>query len=63
MQKLCLIYNTAPRYRDAVFRAIDFEYDCDWFFGETKTDIKEMDTTQLKNVRYYKTIGNPSKFY
>lgn len=63
MHKLCLIYNTAPRYRDAVFRAIDFEYDCDWFFGETKTDIKEMDTTQLKNVRYYKTIGNPSKFY
>lgn len=63
MNKLCLIYNTAPRYREAVFRAIDAEYDCDWYFGETKTDIKEMDTSLLKNVKYYKTIGNSSKLY
>lgn len=33
MKKLCLIYNTAPRYRKAPFRAIDQEYDCDWFFA------------------------------
>ena len=63
MQKLCLIYNTAPRYREAVFRAIDAEYDCDWYFGETKSDIKEMDTSLLKNVKYYKSIGNPNKMY
>lgn len=63
MKKLCLIYNTAPLYREAVFRAIDAEYDCDWFFGETKTDIKEMDTSLLKNVQYYKTIGDSSKIY
>ena len=63
MQKLCLIYNTAPRYREAVFRAIDVEYDCDWYFGETKTDIKEMDVSLLKIVKYYKTIGNPSRLY
>lgn len=61
--KLCLIYNTAPRYREAVFRAIDAEYDCDWYFGETKTDIKEMDTKLLKRVTYYRTFGNPKKFY
>lgn len=61
--KLCLIYNTAPRYREAVFRAIDKEYDCDWYFGYTKNDIKEMDTKLLKNVFYYKTLGNPCKFY
>lgn len=29
MKKLCLIYNTAPRYRKAPFRAIDQEYDRD----------------------------------
>lgn len=58
--KLCLIYNTAPRYREAIFRAIDAEYDCDWYFGKTKLGIKEMDTTQLKNVHYYKTYGNPN---
>lgn len=54
MQKICVIYNTAPRYREAVFRAIDKEYDCDWYFGKTKSDIKEMDTSLLKNVTYYK---------
>lgn len=62
-QKLCLIYNTAPRYREAVFRMIDAEYDCDWYFGETKSDIKEMDTSLLRNVKYYKSIGNPNKLY
>lgn len=61
--KLCLIYNTAPRYREAIFCAIDRNYDCDWYFGETKTDIKEMDISLLKNVQYYKTCGNPSKMY
>ena len=30
MKKLCLIYNTASRYREAVFRAIDAEYNYDW---------------------------------
>lgn len=57
--KLCLIYNTAPRYREAVFRAIDKEYDCDWYFGYTETDIKEMDTKLLNRVRYYRTWGIP----
>ena len=55
-KKLCLIYNTAPRYREAIFKAIDQEFDCDWYFGPTKTDIKEMDTSLLKNVKYYKTF-------
>ena len=62
-KKLCLIYNTAPRYREAIFRAIDAEYDCDWYFGHTKSDIKEMDTSLLKNVTYYHTIGNAEKWY
>ena len=39
-KKLCLIYNTAPRYREAIYQAIDNEYDSDWYFGKTKTDIK-----------------------
>lgn len=62
-KKLCLIYNTAPHYREAIFRAIDEEYDCDWYFGETKTDIKEMNVSLLKNVRYYSSLGNPAKLY
>lgn len=62
-KKLCLIYNTAPRYREAIFKAIDQEFDCDWYFGPTKTDIKEMDTSLLKNVKYYKTFGDSEKYY
>lgn len=61
--KLCLIYNTAPRYREAIFRAIDAEYDCNWYFRKADNDIKEMDTTILRSVHYYKTIGNPSKIF
>lgn len=57
------IYNTAPHYREAIFRAIDAEYDCDLYFGHTKSDIKEMDTLQLKIVAYYRTIGNAGKRY
>lgn len=56
--KLCIIYNTAPKYRERIFSLIDEYYDCDWYFGYTKTDIKEMDTSVLKRVIYYKTIGN-----
>lgn len=56
--KLCIIYNTAPKYRERIFSLIDEYYDCDWYFGHTKTDIKEMDTSVLKRVTYYKTIGN-----
>lgn len=62
-KKLCVIYNTAPRYREDIFRAIDKEYDCDWYFAPTKTDIKEMDTSFLKRVTYYKTCGNINQLY
>lgn len=63
MNKLILIYNTAPRYRESIFRLIDAEFDCRWYFGKTKTDIKEMDLSLLRNACYYKTIGNPTRIY
>ena len=61
--KLCLIYNSAPLYREAIFRAIDAEYDCDWYFGRSKSDIKQMDTTVLHNVKYYNIIGDTNRFF
>ncbi len=42
---------------------IDGQYDCDWYFGHTETDIKEMETSELKNVKHYKVIGNTSKVF
>lgn len=60
-KKLCLIYNTAPRYREAIFQKIDAEYDCDWYFGPRREDIKEMDLRRLKKVYRIKQYGNPNK--
>lgn len=59
-KKLCYIGNLAPRYRSAIFQAIDKEYDCDWYFGENKSDIKEMDLSTLRHVTKYSTIGKVS---
>ena len=59
MKKLSIIYNTAPRYREAIFRMLDKEYDCDWYFGPTTSDIKEMNVACLKNAKYYKISKKP----
>lgn len=63
MRKLCLIYNSAPLYRKAIFQAIDKEYDCDWYFGEPKSGIKQMDLSLLRHTKYYKSYGNPNKLF
>ena len=45
-----MIYNVAPHYREAIFRLIDAEYDCDWYFGDHVTNIKSMDLSVLKRA-------------
>lgn len=49
-KRLCLIYNFAPHYREAIFRLINAEYACDWFFGASNSDIKGMDLSLLNRV-------------
>lgn len=63
MSKLCLYFNCAPHYRSAIYCQIDKEFDCDWYFGYPKDDIKEMDISLLKRVRRYHTFGNPKVLY
>lgn len=63
MSKLCLKYNIPSLYREAIYKMIDKEYDCDWYFGPTTAGIKEMDTSALKNVKRYKVIGNVEKVF
>ena len=46
--KICQIYNSAPHYRTSIFRLIDQEFECDYVFGESLGDIKQMDTSVLK---------------
>lgn len=50
--KLCVVYNFAQLYREPVFRLIDGEWDCDWYFGRNITDIKGMPDDALRSVTY-----------
>ena len=61
--RLCLIFNAAPRYREAIYKLIDNEYDCDWYFGPTHSGIKELDFNLLGNVSHYKICGDPQRLY
>ena len=49
-KRLCVVYNFAQLYREPIFKLIDKEWECDWYFGKNSTDIKEMDTSLLKHV-------------
>lgn len=61
---LCLVYNLAPRYREGIFRLIDAEYRCHWYFGQNNTDIKGLDLSVLKRVTVIKNIKIPhTPFY
>jgi len=54
--KLCYIDNVATHYRKAIFLLIDQTFECDYLFGESLGDIKQMDTSLLKgNVMKTKT--------
>ena len=50
--KILQIYNSAPHYRESIFRLIDSTFDCDYIFGRSLGDIKQMDTSLLQgNVK------------
>lgn len=61
MNKLCLIYNFAQHYRESIFLLIDNHFSCDYFFGNSLGDIKQMDTSklkgQVKKVEYIRWHG------
>ena len=59
--KLVLIYNFAQHYRTSIFRLIDQEYDCDFYFGDSYLNVKRMDYSLLKGIvieRSTKHIGS-----
>lgn len=59
MNKLCLIFNDASKYREAIYKHIDREYDCEWFFMKPNTDIKVMDISLLKRAQEVPTYFVP----
>ena len=42
------MYNYAAHYRQSVFELIDRNYQCDWFFGKSNSNIKKMDYSILR---------------
>ena len=62
--KICLIYNFPQHYREAIFKKIDIELNCDFYFGDKldwAPDIKSMPINNLngfkktlKNIRLFK---------
>lgn len=57
-----MVYNMASHYREEIYRLIDAEYDCDWYFGAAKGGIRGMDVSVLKHVRMVEArtlLGSP----
>lgn len=57
--KLCCIFNTPSLYRELIYKRIESEYDCDWFFEDTDNHLKEFDTSQFRHVerQHTYTVG------
>lgn len=57
--RLCCIFNTPSLYRELIYKRIEEEYDCDWYFEDTDNHLKEFDTSQLRHVerQHTYTVG------
>lgn len=52
MKSLCCIFNYAPHYREAIYKHIDYEFNCDFYFGDRlNTTIKKMDYNLLNGYK------------
>lgn len=55
--EICCIFNIASHYREPIYKLMDEELKCDFYFGDkVSTLIKLMDTSTLKG--YKKTVKN-----
>ena len=52
--KICCVFNYNPLYRLPIYSAMDKEFDCDFFFGDTVFQpLKASDPNQLKGFKGY----------
>ena len=55
--KICCVFNLAPHYRSAIYKLMDSELNCDFYFGDqVGTPIKLMNVDELSG--YKKTVKN-----
>lgn len=55
-KRLCMVFNIPSLYRSRIYKNIDETFDTLWNFGENFTDVKEMDLSEFKQVKRWKTI-------
>lgn len=60
MIKLCCIFNYAPLYRKSIYKKIDENFDCQFYFSDMKSDIAKMDYNDFK--RFPKTVRDIKLF-
>lgn len=53
---LCIVCNTAPHYRRAIFNLIEQQWQCNWYFGPKIGDIPMMPLDDLKCVHTVSTL-------
>lgn len=61
-----MVFPYAPSYRESVYKLMDNEFDCTFFFcGNSDRGLKYMDYTHLKNVNLdmRETMKGPFRFY
>lgn len=63
MKHLCIIYNFAQKYREAIYREIDKAWECDWYFGSNDTDIEGFDLSALKRATLVNNTALIKPFY
>lgn len=52
LNKGCCIFNFAPHYRTAIFKQMDLELGCDFYFGnKLETEIKKLNYFELKGFK------------
>lgn len=56
MNKLCVIYNWAAKYRAPIFQLIDNSFEVDWYYAKPMGNIKELDSKLLKRVTKLKRV-------
>lgn len=55
MKRITCIFNTPSIYREAIYKKIDDEYDCDWYFEDTDPNLQVFNTNKLRNAHYLVT--------
>src|SRR4030042_3807380 len=61
---ICCILNYAPHYRQAIYKLMEDELNCDFYFGDSiHANIKKIDYRNLSNVKELKSVWVFNRFY